>query len=165
METLLAGGAEVNAADATGWTPLHLAARWGRVRAARVLLAAGADVNAKTAIGHTPLDWAAVGAGGGGRGEAGAGRGGRGDAVMEEVTAEDVEDVLIGAGGVRALGEGQSVWETFCRGGVGGVGAGGGREGDLAGGVNVFQDLTGEVLLRACSVLGVMLCVPAGGCM
>ena len=149
METLLAGGAEVDAADATGWTPLHLAARWGRARAARALLAAGANVNAKTAIGHTPLDWASAGVGGGGGGEA----------MTDEGAVEDVRDVLVGAGGVRALGEGQSVWDTFCRSGVSGQGAGRGREGGPAAGVNVFRDLTGEVLLGACSVcvLGIML--------
>jgi ankyrin repeat protein len=37
-----------------GWTPLHLAARWGRIDAMRVLVNEGhADVNIKTSDGRT----------------------------------------------------------------------------------------------------------------
>jgi ankyrin repeat protein len=37
-----------------GWTPLHLAARWGRIDAMRVLVDEGhADVNIKTSDGRT----------------------------------------------------------------------------------------------------------------
>mmetsp|Transcript_49051 Transcript_49051/g.129602 ORF Transcript_49051/g.129602 Transcript_49051/m.129602 type:complete len:251 (+) Transcript_49051:62-814(+) len=46
--------------DATrdGFTPLHLAAMWGRVQVVRVLLQLGADGGAKTTMGYTPYDLA-----------------------------------------------------------------------------------------------------------
>lgn len=55
LQTLLAAGADVNAADADGNTALHLAARQGHLDAVKALLAAGADVNAADAQGWTPL--------------------------------------------------------------------------------------------------------------
>ena len=55
----IAGGTDVNA-KASGYTPLHNAAEFGRVGAgkkiAELLIAAGADVNAKDRYGETPLD-------------------------------------------------------------------------------------------------------------
>jgi ankyrin repeat protein len=39
----------------SGWTPLHIAARYGRKDVAELLLASGADVNARDPLGETPL--------------------------------------------------------------------------------------------------------------
>lgn len=53
---LRAGGADVNAADRDGWTPLMLALCAGEdTAAAEALLAAGADVNARNKERWTPL--------------------------------------------------------------------------------------------------------------
>lgn len=48
----------VNAADAEGHTPLHLAVIAGDTQLVAVLLANGADVNAKDLEGHSVLHWA-----------------------------------------------------------------------------------------------------------
>ena len=52
VQRLLAEGAQVNAADASGLTPLHVA---GDSETAKLLLGAGADVNAGDKNGRTPL--------------------------------------------------------------------------------------------------------------
>jgi hypothetical protein len=55
---LIEGGANVNARDEMGNTPLMLAVGMGKVRLVRVLLAEGADVNAINSKGISVLGWA-----------------------------------------------------------------------------------------------------------
>lgn len=59
--TLLDAGADVNARDIRGMTPLMLAAasETQNPEVVRLLLAKGAEVNAKSTVGETALDWAA----------------------------------------------------------------------------------------------------------
>jgi len=59
VELLLARGADVNARENSGWTPLLWAANKGHVKLAEMLLARGADVNARANDGTTPLQTAA----------------------------------------------------------------------------------------------------------
>jgi ankyrin repeat protein len=54
-ELLLANQAEVNAKEAFGKMPLHLAAQYGDKNVAALLLAGNAAVNAKDNTGRTPL--------------------------------------------------------------------------------------------------------------
>ena len=56
MEALLAKGAAVNARNAHGWTPLHVAAAGGDPAVIALLLKHGADVHVQSHIGTTPLD-------------------------------------------------------------------------------------------------------------
>ncbi|MBC8145540.1 MAG: ankyrin repeat domain-containing protein, partial [bacterium] len=57
--TSLAGrGADVNAMDQFGATPLHRAAGFGRILLVRTLLALSSDANARDANDRTPLFWA-----------------------------------------------------------------------------------------------------------
>src|SRR5580692_4229807 len=58
VEALLTGNRSLVAAiSSDGWTPLHLAAHFGRNEAARVLINKGADVSARSgnAMANTPL--------------------------------------------------------------------------------------------------------------
>jgi hypothetical protein len=58
VRRLLDKGANVNARDVDGWTPLHWAAALGRLDIVKLLVERGADVNAKNGDGKTPLDLA-----------------------------------------------------------------------------------------------------------
>ncbi|WP_197502734.1 MULTISPECIES: ankyrin repeat domain-containing protein [unclassified Mycobacterium] len=54
-QRLLAAGADVNAVDSEGSTPLHFAARGISAAVVRLLLDAGAEVNATNTKGESPL--------------------------------------------------------------------------------------------------------------
>jgi ankyrin repeat protein len=56
VRLLTSGGAQVNLANRTGFTPLHHAAENGSLSAARALLAAGADPDAANGQGQLPGD-------------------------------------------------------------------------------------------------------------
>lgn len=60
VRTLIEAGANVNAQDARGLSPLMVAVATERqdLEIVRMLLRAGADVNLKSALGETALDWA-----------------------------------------------------------------------------------------------------------
>jgi len=61
MLALIESGADANAVDRIGMTPLHGAAMIGKVPVASVLVEQGkADVNRQTAVGYTPLHIAAI---------------------------------------------------------------------------------------------------------
>lgn len=51
----MARGADVNAANNRGWTPLHAAAVRGHAEVAACLLQSGADVTRRNRAGRTPL--------------------------------------------------------------------------------------------------------------
>jgi ankyrin repeat protein len=55
---LIARGADVNAKQQAGWTPLHAAAANGREDLVRMLLAHGAEPLAQAENSQTPLDMA-----------------------------------------------------------------------------------------------------------
>jgi len=57
-ETLIARGADVNEATATGWTPMHAAAYIGAESMIEFLVANGADINVMTGCGQTPMSLA-----------------------------------------------------------------------------------------------------------
>jgi ankyrin repeat protein len=57
VSQLIAAGADIHRTGANGWTPLHMAAAYGRLEKARLLIDAGARVNERIPIdeGQTPL--------------------------------------------------------------------------------------------------------------
>lgn len=64
LETLIAGNRSlIGAQSSDGWTPLHLAAFFGKVDTARLLLNKGAEVNARSGnqMNNLPLHAAAAG--------------------------------------------------------------------------------------------------------
>ena len=60
LRLLLRKGADVNATDEAGWTPLMLAVRSSRQAAVEALLEAGADAAAQNRQGATAVHLAAV---------------------------------------------------------------------------------------------------------
>ena len=59
VKALKEAGADVNAGDHMGQTPVHWAAINGHTGTVNALKEAGADLNATDKDGKTPLDWAA----------------------------------------------------------------------------------------------------------
>jgi ankyrin repeat protein len=68
LTLLLQAGADVNARDPRGLTPLHEAARWGWNDVVRFLVDKGADLTARDNRGNTPIESALGKAGGNSRG-------------------------------------------------------------------------------------------------
>jgi ankyrin repeat protein len=59
VKSLISSGANINAKDDRGMTPLHEAAYYGQREVAKVLIAKGANVNETDTAGQTPLHIAA----------------------------------------------------------------------------------------------------------
>ncbi|CAK5084217.1 unnamed protein product [Meloidogyne enterolobii] len=55
IEKLINAGADINAPDFEGWTPLHAAAHWGEREACRILVENGANFDTLTYFGHSVL--------------------------------------------------------------------------------------------------------------
>jgi len=55
VKSLLASGADINAKDNNGWTPLIEAAQEDHLEIVTLLLEKGADINSKTTKGATAL--------------------------------------------------------------------------------------------------------------
>uniref|UniRef100_T1HL52 ANK_REP_REGION domain-containing protein n=2 Tax=Rhodnius prolixus TaxID=13249 RepID=T1HL52_RHOPR len=53
---LLKAGADIDAQDFDGWTPLHAAAHWGQKEACEVLVENFCDMNIKNCVGQTAFD-------------------------------------------------------------------------------------------------------------
>ena len=51
MAALISHGADVNAREVDGWTPLMVASRWGHAKVVEALLDAGADKELKATSG------------------------------------------------------------------------------------------------------------------
>ncbi len=60
INALLASGANINAKNFEGWTPLHMAVMKNSRDIVELLISKGADVNAKGSRGLTPLHGAAI---------------------------------------------------------------------------------------------------------
>jgi ankyrin repeat protein len=61
VKRLITIGANVNATEKDGNTPLHIASSWGHIDVVKLLVDKGANVNAKQKVfGDTPLHWASL---------------------------------------------------------------------------------------------------------
>lgn len=60
VKALIDAGADINARNRTGLTPLHVAALTGQKAAVELLIDKGANINAKNENGVTPLQMAAL---------------------------------------------------------------------------------------------------------
>ena len=60
VRTLVKAGADIDARNGDGQTPLFLAAYFGHADTVRALAAAGADIQARNGVGETPLHAAAL---------------------------------------------------------------------------------------------------------
>jgi len=60
IKYLIERGADVNAKEEYGNTPLHWASIENHIELAKLLIERGADVNAKRNDGETPLHWASI---------------------------------------------------------------------------------------------------------
>lgn len=59
VEVLLGQGAEINATDRSGYTPLHCAAKAGFLNVVKLLVESGASPNSETTHGCVPIWFAA----------------------------------------------------------------------------------------------------------
>ncbi len=108
IRLLLAAGADINAQDKNGATPLHRAVRTRSAAAVRSLLAAGAELAIRNKPGSTPFHLAVQNTGHGGSGQKKAKDGQR--QIIEEFLSLGVSARLKDGKGKTVLASAQSDW-------------------------------------------------------